>query len=176
MKRLILGLSISMIGVVGLAEQAQSDAVFYEAIPFQKVLQQGDYQYYVGSQIMTGELIYSRSDAHGYRFEFKTSEQDIDKLPILKAHSKDAPTTQFVLNNHSDMNAQETARAAVYLGIKTDLNNPQFIQNKCVISGPITLQATTIGYYGPDQAETFTDIKAVRIIKTGPFTEVCSAS
>lgn len=172
MTRLIL-LGIGLLGLVGLVGYAQTDETFEKEIPFQKVLQQGDYSYFVGSQIIAGELQYSPNDMYGYRFEFKVNENEIDKIPSLKAHPEYARTTQFVLNNHSNMSKEETARAAVYLGINRDLNSAKFLQSNCAVTGPITIQATTIGFFGPDQAENFADMEAVRVIESGPFSIQC---
>ena len=169
MKRLML----IGIGLLGLISYAQADETFFKEVPFQKVLQQGDYSYYVGSQVIQGELLYEPNDMYGYRFEFKVNNHELDKLPVLKADPSYARTSQFVLNNHSDMNAEETARAAVYLGIKKDLNDANFTRNNCAVTGPIMLQATTIGFFGPDQAENFADIEAVRVIESGPFRMGC---
>lgn len=170
--RLIL-LGIGLLGLVGVVGYAQTGETFEKEIPFQKVLQQGDYSYYVGSQIISGELSYTPNEMYGYRFEFRVDDSEFDKIPSLKADPEYAPTTQFVLNNHTNMNEEETARAAVYLGINTDLNSVEFSHNNCAVTGPITIQATTIGFFGPDQAENFADMEAVRVIESGPFSIHC---
>lgn len=170
MKQLIL--SALLVGF-GVTAQAQTDDASFTEIPFQQALEQGDYSYYVGSQILEGTLYYEPSSLFGYRFEFDIAEKDLTKIPVLIGNPDKGQNSRFVLNKHFKMTPQETARAAVYLGIKTDLNDPKFEEKGCAVTGPIKVQATSIGYFGPKTAEGYASIDALRVLSSGPFEVEC---
>lgn len=171
MKRVLLSVVFAGLALAN-AQGNSADASFSE-IPFQQALEQGDYSYYVGSQILEGTLYYEPNSLFGYRFEFDVAPDDLAKIPELIGNPEKGQNSRFVLNKHFKMTPQETARAAVYLGIKTDLNDPKFAEKECAVTGPIQLQATAIGYFGPKAAEGYASIDALRVLESGPFTVTC---
>lgn len=173
MKKVFLGILFAGFSLAN-AQTDNADTSFTE-IPFQQALKQSDYSYYVGSQVLNGTLYYEPDSLFGYRFEFDVATDDLNKIPRLVASAEDAQNSRFVLNKHFKMNPQQTARAAVYLGIKTDLNDPKFIEQGCSVVGPVKLQATAIGYFGPQNGDSYASIEALRILESGPFEVSCQA-
>lgn len=171
MKRIILSVVLASLALAN-AQNSNADTSFSE-IPFQQALEQGDYSYYVGSQILEGTLYYEPNSLFGYRFEFDVAKKDLEKIPVLIGNPDKGQNSRFVLNKHFKMTPQETARAAVYLGIKTDLNDAKFIEKECAVTGAIKLQATSIGYFGPKTAEGYASIQALRVLESGPFDVNC---
>ncbi len=171
MKRIILSMMFVSFAFAN-AQTDNADTSFTE-IPFQQALKQSDYSYYVGSQVLDGTLYYEPDSLFGYRFEFDVAPEDLTKIPRLAADSDDAQNSRFVLNKHFKMDPKQTARAAVYLGIKTDLNDPAFIEKGCAVIGPVKLQATAIGYFGPKNGDSYASIEALRILESGSFEVSC---
>lgn len=137
-------------------------------VPFQEVYRaRNDYFYYVGSQIVAGELLYEPNEMDGYQFEFVVRSDEEHKLP-----SK-AKGYRFVLNDYSNMNAEKLTRASEYLGIKTDLTDPKFEVNNCAVTGPITLQITNISLDIPESAQPFPGMESFKVIQAGPFRMGC---
>lgn len=137
-------------------------------VPFQEVYRaRNDYFYYVGSQIVVGELLYEPNEMDGYQFEFVVRSDEEHKLP-----SK-AKGYRFVLNDYSNMNAEKLTRASEYLGIKTDLTDPKFEANNCAVTGPITLQITNISLDIPESAQPFPGMESFKVIQAGPFRMGC---
>lgn len=171
MKKILLSVLFASFAVAN-GQTNSADASFTE-IPFQQALQQSDYSYYVGSQVLEGTLYYEPNSLFGYRFEFDVDKNDLDKIPTLIGDKEKGANSRFVLNKHFKMDPQQTARAAVYLGIKTDLNDPAFAEKGCSVIGPIKLHATSIGYFGPENGESYASIQALRVLESGPFDVEC---
>ena len=171
MKKVLLSILFTGFALAN-AQTNNADTSFTE-IPFQQALKQSDYSYYVGSQVLDGTLYYEPNSLLGYRFEFDVAAKDLNKIPRLVANADDSQNSRFVLNKHFKMDPQQTARAAVYLGIKTDLNDPEFIDKGCSVMGPVTLHATAIGYFGPKNGDSYASIEALRILESGPFDVSC---
>lgn len=132
-------------------------------IPYQVAYQDEPYTYYLGSQIISGEVIYEPNDMYGYRFEFKPDQKSQSKLPPM------AQGRQFILNEYSEMSENQLLGASYYLGIENNLIEPDFADNLCTLKGPATFQIIGIGLYLPDAGEPFTDIKSLKIISGGPY-------
>lgn len=152
---------------VGVTENNQNQEKLTE-VSFQEVYRaRNDYFYYVGSQIVAGELLYEPNEMDGYQFEFVVRSDEEHKLP-----SK-AKGYRFVLNDYSNMNAEKLTRASEYLGIKTDLTDPKFEANNCAVTGPITLQITNISLDIPESAQPFPGMESFKVIQAGPFRMGC---
>lgn len=171
MKKIVLSVLLMSLAFAN-GQENSADASFTE-IPFQQALKQSDYSYYVGSQILEGTLYYEPNSLFGYRFEFDVAKPDLEKIPTLVGDKEKGQNSRFVLNKHFKMDPQQTARAAVYLGIKTDLNDPKFTENGCSVTGPIKLHATSIGYFGPKSGDSYASIQAFRVLESGPFEVEC---
>lgn len=139
------------------------DGEMIAEIPYQVAYQNSDYTYYLGSQIISGEVVYEPNDMYGYRFEFKPDQKSQSKLPPM------AQGRQFILNEYSEMSENELLGASYYLGIENNLIEPDFADNLCTLKGPATFQIIGIGLYLPEEAEPFTDIKSLKIINGGPY-------
>ena len=132
-------------------------------IPYQIAYKNSDYTYYLGSQVISGEVVYEPNDMYGYRFEFRPDQKSQSKLPPI------AQGREFILNEYREMSAETLLQASYYLGIEIDLNEPDFADNICTLKGNATLQIIGMGLYLPDEAEPFTDIKSLKIISGGPY-------
>ena len=174
MRKLLLTVSLSLL------ISAQADEIVSHEQPFnliyQKTTQYTRNDVYVGSQILSGQLYYVGDGPFGDGFYFQVDDKDVPKLPVIVMHKGEPQQTTFVLNDLQDMNDEQLQSAAQALGIKTDLTSTSFRERMCGVEGPITLQASSINFFGVEDSEYNIDMRIVRVIDSGPFRIMCNES
>ncbi len=130
-------------------------------IPFQLVANVNDDYQYIGSKVLSGQLLYEPNEMDGYRFEFRVDPYDQDVLP------EKATMTTYVLDGVTVENAGH------YFGIKTDLTDPKFESKLCALTGPVTLQIVGITLSIPPEAHWYANMNFTRVLSSGPFRMGC---
>ncbi|WP_018121875.1 hypothetical protein [Wohlfahrtiimonas chitiniclastica] len=130
-------------------------------IPFQLVANVRDDYQYIGSKVLSGQLLYEPNDMDGYRFEFQVDPYDQSVLP------EKATMTTYVLDGVTVENAGH------YFGIKTDLTDPKFESKLCAVTGPVTLQIVGITLPIPPEAHWYANMNFTRVLSSGPFRMGC---
>ncbi|UNM97250.1 hypothetical protein MMG00_05200 [Ignatzschineria rhizosphaerae] len=135
-------------------------------IPFQIAYQEADYTYFLGSQVVEGEILYEPNDMYGRSVFFIPDLASSQRLGI------DANTFYF-LNDYSDMNDEELKQANYYLDFNMNFDDPKFQNSYCTIKGKAKLQIIGISHYLPQESETYIYMRSLRNVESGPFRVSC---
>ncbi len=138
-----------------------------EEIPFNIAYSSENFVYLVGSQVLSGEVIYEPNDMYGYRFEFAPDKKSRDPLGLPDG-------IRFVLDDYTDEMSDNDRLGAMYrFDIEADLNNPKFQNNGCSVRGNVSLQIIGIHLYIPDDAESNLLMRSLDTVSKGPFKLSC---
>lgn len=137
-----------------------------QAIPFQVAYQEGDYTYYLGSQVLEGEIFYEPNDMFGHWILF---------TPDLKSSKQIGlePNSSFVLNEYSQMNIESLIGAGYYLDFNVNFEDPKFQNSYCTIKGKAKLQIIGISLYLPEESEPHVYMRSLKNMGSGPFKVSC---
>lgn len=135
-------------------------------IPFQIAYQEADYTYFLGSQVVEGEILYEPNDMYGRSVFFIPDLASSQRLGI------DANTFYF-LNDYSDMNDEELKQANYYLDFNMNFDDPKFQNSYCTIKGKAKLQIIGISHYLPKESETYIYMRSLKNVESGPFKVSC---
>lgn len=137
-----------------------------QEIPFQIAYQDGDYAYYLGSQVLEGEIFYEPNDMYGHQILF---------TPDLKSSKQIGlePNSSFVLNEYTQMDSESLMGANYYLDFNVDFEAPKFQNSYCTIKGNAALQIIGISLYLPEDSEPHVYMRSLKKISSGPFQVSC---
>lgn len=138
-----------------------------EHIPFNIAYSSENFVYLVGSQVLSGEVIYEPNDMYGYRFEFAPDKKSRDPLGLPEG-------IRFVLDDYTERMSDDDRLGAMYrFDIEADLNNPKFENNGCSVRGNASLQIIGVHLYIPDDAESNLLMRSLDTVSKEPFKLSC---
>lgn len=135
-------------------------------IPFQMAYQDEDYTYFLGSQVLEGEIFYEPNDMYGHRITFTPNAASSQQIGL-------AENSNFVLNDYSDMSIDELVGANYYLDFNVNFEDPMFQNNYCTIRGKAKLQIIGISLYLPQESEPHVYVRSLKKVEAGPYQLHC---
>lgn len=137
-----------------------------QEIPFQIAYQEADYTYFLGSQVLEGEIIYEPNDMFGRSVFFIPDLASSKRLGINV-------NTFYFLNDYRDMNDEELNGANYYLNFNVNFDDPKFQNAYCTIKGKAKLQIIGISHYLPQESEPYIYMRSLKNVESGPFKVSC---
>ncbi|MHC5224961.1 hypothetical protein [Ignatzschineria sp. LJL83] len=141
-----------------------------QEIPLTVAYQEADYAYFVGSQILEGEInvFYNEMD-EGFQISFTPNVASSQKIGI-------EPNYPFVLNEYHSMTMEALEDADYFLEFNQNLQDPRLhdYNQNCSIKGNATLQIIGASFYLPEGAHGHVYMRSLKTIQSGPYAISCT--